>query len=261
MRRLLPSLVLSGASLFLLSQAALADRSIVGGDRLNARSPNVLSAERASVAGRILCAWADNDAPGYRAAISAAAGGATVDYFDASAGTPTAAQLAAYDCVYTHPNFAYADRVLLGNRLADFVDAGGKVILGVFCAIPEAQFAGTALSGRIMTPGYCPVVATGNSILFAGSPYAGNGTTCVHYGVTAYDNQFRDVLGLQGNGRQDGSYADGNISLAYRPLSVLLGAGLAVLGLALTALLLAAPGWLRGRAGSASMGPTEEERT
>src|SRR5207302_7088928 len=34
--------------------------------------------------------------------------------------------------------------------------------------------------------------------------------------------------------------------LAYRPRRVLIGAGLAVLGLALTALLLADPGWLRG---------------
>jgi hypothetical protein len=54
---------------------------------------------------------------------------------------------------------------------------------------------------------------------------------------------------------------DHRISLAYRPLSVRLGAGLAVLGLALTALLLAEPDWLRGRARSASMAPTEEEKT
>jgi len=54
---------------------------------------------------------------------------------------------------------------------------------------------------------------------------------------------------------------DYRVVLAYRPLSVLIGAGLAILGLALTALLLVEPAWLRGRARSASMSPPKEERT
>jgi len=53
---------------------------------------------------------------------------------------------------------------------------------------------------------------------------------------------------------------DYRISLLYRPLSLRIGAALAVIGLLLVALLLVEPGWLRRLARSASMGPTEEER-
>jgi len=49
---------------------------------------------------KILYAPADADDPAYRAAIAALTGG-VVDYFDARAATPTAVQLAAYECVYT----------------------------------------------------------------------------------------------------------------------------------------------------------------
>jgi anti-sigma factor RsiW len=54
---------------------------------------------------------------------------------------------------------------------------------------------------------------------------------------------------------------DYRIVFAYRPLALRLGAGLALLGLALTGLFLAEPAWLRRPLRSASMGPTEEERT
>ncbi len=160
----------------------------------------------------LLYAPTENDDPAYRAAIAALTGG-VVDYFDARAGTPTAAQLAAYDCVYTWANFAYANNVLMGDRLADYVDAGGNTILGMFCTYTSGFF----LSGRIMTPGYSPVVSPAGSNHFALSAYAGNGTTSLHAGVLAYDCIFRDFLITQGGGIIDGTYADGEIAQAYRP--------------------------------------------
>lgn len=159
----------------------------------------------------ILYVPSEADDAAYRAAISAITGG-TVDYFDGSAGTPDASLLSNYDCVYTWANFAYADNVLLGDRLADHVDAGGNVVLGAFTTFTSGNF----LSGRIMDPGYSPVNSPSGSNWFFSSNYAGDGVTSIHDGVNAYECTFRDILALQGGGLQDGSYQDGEIAHSYR---------------------------------------------
>jgi hypothetical protein len=161
---------------------------------------------------RILWAIADIDEPAYRADVARRTGG-VVDYFDATSATPTAGLMASYDCVYTRSNFPYADKTLFGNRLADYVDAGGKVILGVFTTYSDPWY----LDGRIMTPGYCPVTSPGRANHFSTSPYAVDGTTRFHHRVTAYDCMYRDVLVTQGAGQVDGHFADGEIAVAYRP--------------------------------------------
>ena len=160
----------------------------------------------------ILYAPSENDDPAYRAAIAAITGG-TVDYFDTRVATPTALQLAAYTCVYTWVENSYSDRILFGDRLADFVDAGGKVILGPFCTYTT----GFSLGGRIMTPAYSPVTSPSGTNHFSTSPYAGDGTRSLHAGVVAYDCGNRDFLVLQGAGIANGHYTDGEIAQAYRP--------------------------------------------
>ena len=70
--------------------------------------------------------------------------------------------------MYTWVNLAYADNVAMGDVLADYVDQGGNVVLGVFCTYT----AGYYLDGRIMQPGYSPVY----------SPTGGNlWSTCLLY--------------------------------------------------------------------------------
>lgn len=165
-----------------------------------------------SIVKRMLYAPTVDDDPAYRAAIAAETGG-IVDYYDARSGTPTALELATYDCVYTWVSSAYADADLFGNRLADYVDAGGKVILGVFCTFTAGSF----LGGRIMTPGYCPVTSPSGSNHYSSSGYAGDGASSLHAGVLAYDSPYRDILVPQGDGIVDGHYADGEIAHAYRP--------------------------------------------
>ena len=59
----------------------------------------------------ILYAPSEADDPAYRAAISAGAGGATVDYFDARVATPSVALMSGYDAVHTWANFAYLDPI------------------------------------------------------------------------------------------------------------------------------------------------------
>jgi flagellar hook capping protein FlgD len=161
---------------------------------------------------KILYAPSEADDPAFRAAVAAITGG-VVDYFDARVGTPTAGVLAGYNCVYTLADASYNDRVTFGDRLADFVDAGGKVILGVFCTYTT----GNSLGGRIMTPGYSPVTSPLGTNHFSNSAYAGDGFRSMHAGVLAYDDFFRDILVTQGGGIANGHYADGEIAQAYRP--------------------------------------------
>lgn len=159
----------------------------------------------------ILYAPSEADDAGYRAAIAAITAG-TVDYFDASTGTPDASLLSNYDCVHTWANFAYADNVGFGDNLADFVDTGGTVTLGAFTTFTSGNF----LSGRIMDVGYAPVNSPTGSNWFFSSNYSGDGVTQIHDGVNSYECTFRDILALQGGGAQDGSYDDGEISGSFR---------------------------------------------
>ena len=55
-----------------------------------------------------------------------------VDIFNAKLGTPTLAQLQAYQAVLVYSDAGFSDAVTLGNNLADYFDAGGRVVLATF---------------------------------------------------------------------------------------------------------------------------------
>ncbi|MCC7014020.1 MAG: hypothetical protein IT454_15795 [Planctomycetes bacterium] len=57
---------------------------------------------------------------------------ATVDILNASSSTPTLAQFQAYDAVIVWSNTSFQNSILLGDTLADYVDAGGGVVVAVF---------------------------------------------------------------------------------------------------------------------------------
>lgn len=159
----------------------------------------------------VLYAPSESDDPVFRADLAAALGGAAVaDYFDASLATPDAALLETYDCVMTWTDFAYADAELFGDRLADYVDQGGTVILGAFCAYTS----GSHLGGRIMADAaYCPV--TGGYNHYAFSAWDGScAGDCLYAGVANLGATFRDVLTLR-SGASCGRFADGEIAVAY----------------------------------------------
>lgn len=159
---------------------------------------------------RVLYAPSESDDAAYRASMAAQVGG-TCDYFDARFGTPSVAMLVdGYDCVMTWANYAYFDNVGFGNNLADFVDAGGHVVLGAFAAYTSGNF----LSGRVMTDTsrYCPVLGGFNHFSLAfwdGS----DPSCCVHSGVTSYGSTYRDFLTLV-SGSVCGRYTDGELANA-----------------------------------------------
>jgi hypothetical protein len=164
-------------------------------------------------ASSLLQANSEGDDAAYRAAIAGFMGpGSAVNYFDTRFGTPTLSQLLPYAAVSTWANYAHADRVGLGNVLADYVDAGGVVILSSFSTFTSGNY----LAGRIMTSGYSPVYSPTGGNHFSSSPYAGDGSL-FYSGVGGLTAAYRDRLALQGAGVADGHYADGEILVAYRP--------------------------------------------
>jgi hypothetical protein len=174
---------------------------------------NLCGCSPASAPTTILYAPSEGDDAAYRAAISAAAGGATVDYFDASAGTPSAALLATYTGVHVWANFAFADKTTYGNNLATFVDNGGDVVMGAFCTYTN----GNSLGGTIMTSAYSPVWSPSGSNHFSFDTYTGGACSCLFAGVTTLGGTYRDILALQGAGIRDGQFpSDKEIVQAYR---------------------------------------------
>jgi cysteine-rich repeat protein len=163
---------------------------------------------------RILYVPADSDDPAFRRSVSAITGG-PVAFLDGQANTPTLAQLqASHDCVFTHPNFSYADATGLGDVLAAFVDGGGNVVLGI--ATDYTEPIGLA-SSMIMTEAYSPVTTAG-IVDFLNVTYAGDGTSAIHTGIATYGMAIYDTsVVLQGAGIQDATYDNGTISVAYRP--------------------------------------------
>jgi len=168
-----------------------------------------LTDPEAVVGEHVLYCPSEADDAALRGAIATAlGGGAVVDYFDARVGTPS---LAGYDQVFTWANYAYFDRVAIGNALADFVDAGGghSVVLGAFCVYTL----GNSIGGRIVTTGYCPV--SGGFNHFAYACWMGDDATdCAFSGVSTACATYRDYLTLLSWGTAKGHFTDGEIVTA-----------------------------------------------
>ena len=79
--------------------------------------------------------------------------GSTLNYFNAydESEGPSLSFLREYDAVLVFTDPPPADPEQLGDVLADYVDAGGKVVM-----CPYATVNNWRVEGRIMTSGYCP---------------------------------------------------------------------------------------------------------
>ncbi|MEO0078161.1 MAG: S8 family peptidase, partial [candidate division WOR-3 bacterium] len=109
---------------------------------------------------RVLWIYSDYGAPDTTLGVRLQALGDSVDYFDGQTGTPTLQQLQAYDAVGAHSNYTYQSPSGLGDVLADYVDAGGGVVLANF-----SYTSGWAMAGRIMTGAYATISPGANTHL------------------------------------------------------------------------------------------------
>jgi hypothetical protein len=84
---------------------------------------------------------------------------ASLSNYPAFESTPTLEYLKRFDVVLVAAADAWADPVAVGDVLADYVDAGGRVCL---MHVSLSTYPGRGLGGRITTPEYAPVAPGGN---------------------------------------------------------------------------------------------------
>jgi hypothetical protein len=112
----------------------------------------------ATVTGKVLIAEAESDPTWVTDVQSKLLGTgmfSAVDIRDVATTTPSLADLSPYDAVMVFSDNDFADSTALGNVLADYVDAGGRVVVATFALNDDS----IGLSGRISTGGYLPFTA------------------------------------------------------------------------------------------------------
>jgi hypothetical protein len=171
--------------------------------------------------------------PDLGVAIAAHPGVAAVDTFDSSAGTPTPDSLATYDLVADTGDGIYNDQVLWGNRLADYLDAGGVLIQFAYdnWDSPSAH-----PTGRFEFGGYAPFIpgpddalpTSLGTILVPGSPLlagvpsfdtVGNTTPTVAAGATLLAKWTDDRNAVATKGRVLSVGASPTTSQGFNPMS------------------------------------------
>lgn len=106
----------------------------------------------------------------------------------AQTSTPTLAVLNTFDAVMVWSNFGYADGELLGDRLADFVDGGGGLVIAVF----SIGLIGTGrLEGAVVQEPYLAMDSTTNEQGVTESATLLLATHPVFDGVASFDGPTR----------------------------------------------------------------------
>lgn len=108
--------------------------------------------EPTAVENKFLWLYSDYGPPDTTLGIRLEVLGDTLTYLDVRSYTPTLGELTPYDAVGVHSNYAYGDPIALGNVLADYVDAGGGVVL---CA--SSFTTGWGMGGRVITGDYATI--------------------------------------------------------------------------------------------------------
>mgnify|MGYP005840430109 CR=1 FL=1 len=127
-----------------------------------------------------------------------------VDTVDVRYSTPSLSTLLDYDAVLVFSDYAFFDAVALGDVLADYVDAGGGVVLATFVWYGT----GFSLQGRIMTD-YSPFVRAGDSLYANATLGSYNASHPIMEGVTAIKGYFRDNVALTTDAELVAEWSDG----------------------------------------------------
>ncbi len=137
---------------------------------------------------------------------------AVLERLDGTVNVPNADFLSGYDVVLVSAGEGWADPVAIGDALAEYVDAGGKVCLLVAAIANGGPY---ELQGRIATPDYLPMVK-------AGPGYGGQVTTFTDHPITQGLSSiecFATTMAseTQGNGISLGLYPYGELLGAVNP--------------------------------------------
>jgi hypothetical protein len=145
--------------------------------------------------------------------LEALPGVATVDTFNTGAGTPTDAQLDAYDVVVVLSDNGLDDPTTMGNNLADYQDQGGVVVGGEFLW----QDTGNVydLAGRWMTAGYSPF-APGSRDFGSWSLGTYDTTSPLLAGVSTLTATYVDDVTLASGATQLGVWSGGPPAIAVK---------------------------------------------
>ncbi len=165
---------------------------------------------------QVLIVYADNGEPvSLRSQILAQPGVGGVDLFNARYNTPSLSQLLPYDVVVPFSNDWYADNYLLGNRLADYLDAQGVVV-----ALNDDWYGGFAsIKGRWLTDGYSPY-NDGGSFNGDGSLGSYDANHPLMQGVTSLYASSRMNLILASGATQVAAWNDNDPLVVYKGLAI-----------------------------------------
>ncbi|WP_222615311.1 Ig-like domain-containing protein [Persicimonas caeni] len=83
----------------------------------------------------------------------------SITLHNANQATPSLTELQQYDAVLVYSNSSFASPVALGDVLADYVDAGGHVVLATFGM--QGSSSSLGLQGRFISAGYAPITGSG----------------------------------------------------------------------------------------------------
>ena len=114
-----------------------------------------------------------------------------VTLWDAEIGTPTVADMQGYDVVFVGNDYLWTvsaiDKVTLSNNLADYIDAGGKVLVGSFIwSYDDWGFGG----GRFITEDYSPFEVSSSDIWNPAALGTFDPTSPLMEGITAVTDNF-----------------------------------------------------------------------
>ncbi len=137
---------------------------------------------------------------------------AVFDEFNAHTGTPEPDLLSDYDIVLVSSNYGLHNPVFLGNRLAEYVDAGGRVCLMNTSLHLEYPW---GLGGNIILPEYSPLFKAGLSYGWAVT------SNIVDHPITNNIDSISTIIysytGIQGSGVSLGNYNVAYPFAAYNP--------------------------------------------
>ncbi|MBU4071217.1 MAG: right-handed parallel beta-helix repeat-containing protein [Candidatus Thermoplasmatota archaeon] len=176
--------------------------TIIDGATVSASNPNVL------------IAFADDgNAEPLKSQLIAMGGLGTVDSMDVRFYTPTLGELLAYDVVITWTDNTYQDKNAMGDVLADYLDAGGKVIQGEFNWYDSNYI----LGGRFNTGLYSPFISDESGAHYSWANLGvHNAGHPIMAGIGSTQDFFRDYVSLSPGADLVASWDDGEEFVATK---------------------------------------------